>query len=422
MALTKNSKIVTGTGTYWLAAGLHPGDIFSVDCVTEYEVATIDSNTQITLKTPYTGDSTTEIAYRIIRNFTASMSAETAANAANLLNNFRRYVDLDMQSIHGKSAYQIACDKGYVGTESEWVASLKGDSAYQVAVANGYTGTASEWLESLHGDAERMSAIEAVTDTLDDRTNFLTLSTLAGLRNSIYRGKGLGSTFTEEQLATIRDHTFNDMYLGDFWSIPGVGQAMIAGFNYHGGFNISNNSGLLRGGLVLVTMTSTPITDPATDFAPGGAYTDTKWYTETRPDLITKLEEFFGADNIPSYWIPAPVSYEGKIPSAWSAPSSKVHMPTFSMITGHSPFHAKNPYNGWGLGNNNFYGQLPIIRNGYCNKFLATGVADMGANIIHNLSNIQGNGWGRNRGSMGTQAFAAYGVFFVGCSIYGYPL
>ena len=27
----------------------------------------------------------------------------------------------------GKSAYQIAVDEGYVGTESEWLASLKGD-------------------------------------------------------------------------------------------------------------------------------------------------------------------------------------------------------------------------------------------------------------------------------------------------------
>lgn len=75
----------------------------------------------------------------------------------------------------GLSAYQIAVNNGFVGTESAWLASLEGpqgiqgvkgdtgsqgltgaagadgDSAYQVAVTNGFTGTESEWLASLEG-------------------------------------------------------------------------------------------------------------------------------------------------------------------------------------------------------------------------------------------------------------------------------
>ena len=30
--------------------------------------------------------------------------------------------------INGKSAYQLAVDKGFVGTEAEWIASLKGET------------------------------------------------------------------------------------------------------------------------------------------------------------------------------------------------------------------------------------------------------------------------------------------------------
>ena len=106
------------------------------------------------------------------------------------------------QGDDGKSAYQIAVDNGYVGTETAWIASLKGDkgdtgaqgpkgdkgadgtmtfadlteeqkeslrgphgiqgpkgdngsagkSAYQIAVDNGYVGTESEWVASLKGD------------------------------------------------------------------------------------------------------------------------------------------------------------------------------------------------------------------------------------------------------------------------------
>ena len=101
VALTKNSKIITGTGTFWLAAGLNPGDLFTVDASQFYEVSTIDSNTQITLKTAYSGDSTTETEYSIVRNFTASLPAQVAAQTADLLNDFRQFVDLKMQSIHG---------------------------------------------------------------------------------------------------------------------------------------------------------------------------------------------------------------------------------------------------------------------------------------------------------------------------------
>ena len=54
----------------------------------------------------------------------------------------------------GKSAYQLAVDQGYDGTLAEWLASLKGqagDSAYQIAVEEGFLGTKSQWLASLVG-------------------------------------------------------------------------------------------------------------------------------------------------------------------------------------------------------------------------------------------------------------------------------
>jgi len=55
----------------------------------------------------------------------------------------------------GPSAYQVAVDNGFSGTESEWLESLVGAdglSAYEVAVAEGFSGTASQWLASLKGD------------------------------------------------------------------------------------------------------------------------------------------------------------------------------------------------------------------------------------------------------------------------------
>lgn len=65
----------------------------------------------------------------------------------------------------GKSAYEVAVENGYVGSETDWLASLKGadgqdgakgddgDSAYQVWLDAGNTGSVQDYLDSLKGDA-----------------------------------------------------------------------------------------------------------------------------------------------------------------------------------------------------------------------------------------------------------------------------
>ena len=92
----------------------------------------------------------------------------------------------------GKSAYEIAQENGFEGTESEWLESLKGrdgtngtdgtdgadgengtdgkdgKSAYEIAVQNGFEGTELEWLDSLKGDQ-----IDAYTKEETD-TKFVT--------------------------------------------------------------------------------------------------------------------------------------------------------------------------------------------------------------------------------------------------------
>ena len=62
---------------------------------------------------------------------------------------------------NGKSAYELAKDNGYTGTEKQWLESLMGEngkdgasgkSAYELAKENGYTGTEKQWLASLAGE------------------------------------------------------------------------------------------------------------------------------------------------------------------------------------------------------------------------------------------------------------------------------
>lgn len=80
-------------------------------------------------------------------------------------------------SLGGASAYQVAVNNGFVGTEADWLLSLKGAdgvdgvaglSTYQVALANGFVGTEEEWLLSLKGDDGQGFVILGQYDTLLD--------------------------------------------------------------------------------------------------------------------------------------------------------------------------------------------------------------------------------------------------------------
>ncbi len=63
--------------------------------------------------------------------------------------------------LKAKSAYDIAVEHGFVGSETEWLESLKGEkgeagvnsdgNAYDLAVKEGFKGTVTEWLASLRG-------------------------------------------------------------------------------------------------------------------------------------------------------------------------------------------------------------------------------------------------------------------------------
>lgn len=100
------------------------------------------------------------------------------------------WVDLyDLGSLQGKSAYELAVEHGFVGTEEEWVKSLEpvhGKSAYHIAVEYGFAGTAEEWLEYLRcgGDSSGSSwpGISSLSDNaIEDRNGiYLSKSLLGG--------------------------------------------------------------------------------------------------------------------------------------------------------------------------------------------------------------------------------------------------
>ena len=130
----------------------------------------------------------------------------------------------------------------------------------------------------------------------------LSLTQNAGYHNSIYRGKYLGTSVSAAQYAAISAGTFDDLFIGDYWTINGVNWR-IAAFDYW--YNCGDtactthhvvivpDSNLTSGGL-----NSTNITT--------GAYVGSDFYTGNNSNTMkstmnTAINNAFGSGHILSH-------------------------------------------------------------------------------------------------------------------------
>lgn len=197
ISVTNGSTKVSGNGTKFLTAGINAGAALRLDARGDYalEVDRVVSDTEIQLKMPYVGQSASNQAYSIDRNHQSILPADLSARLAKAMGNWEARYDLDMQTINGKSAYEVAVENGYSGTQAQWLESLKG--------AGDYTPL--------------LNAIEP------HRYHN------AGAHNSVFRGKNLG-VFSDAQSAAIRAGTFGgtyggvyaDIYPGDHWVFSNI--------------------------------------------------------------------------------------------------------------------------------------------------------------------------------------------------------
>lgn len=78
-------------------------------------------------------------------------------------------------------------------------------------------------------------SIKTLNTTVEDivtRLNKMALLNNAGSHNCIYRGKFLGNTVTAKQYTAISNGTFDDLYIGDYWTINNINWR-IADFDYY---------------------------------------------------------------------------------------------------------------------------------------------------------------------------------------------
>ena len=70
---------------------------------------------------------------------------------------------------------------------------------------------------------------------------------IAGIKNSMFRGKNLGTSYTSEQQSQVASGKFLDLWVGDYWVINGT-RYYIAAFNYY----LNSSNGLTTNHITLV--------------------------------------------------------------------------------------------------------------------------------------------------------------------------
>lgn len=148
-------------------------------------------------------------------------------------------------------------------------------------------GKIKKWLSDLNP-----VAFSGSYNDLTDRPNNTPAN--AGAHNCIYRGKYLGDTVTDEQYAEISNGTFDNLFIGDYWTINEINWR-IAAFDYY--LNCGNQKTLKHHAVI--------IPDTVLYKAEMGStkegYVGSLMYTENIEQARSQINELFYGHVMPHY-------------------------------------------------------------------------------------------------------------------------
>lgn len=184
------------------------------------------------------------------------------------------------------------------------VGAIGGDLQTQIDALNGALNS----LES--SKAVRYDAAQSLTaaQKIQVFSNIFGANNNAGFHNSFFRGKSLGTSFTTAQHNAISAGTFDDMFIGDYWTIGGI-DYVICHFDYY--YRCSDSDinyhhivvmprGVMTG--LSVTKTSAETSDGYYQWnetnTTSGGYIASRMRTVIMPACDTKVKAAFGSSYV----------------------------------------------------------------------------------------------------------------------------
>ena len=176
----------------------------------------------------------------------------------------------------------------------------------------------------------------------------------AGFHNSIYRGKYLGTSFTAAQQAAVAAGTFEDLYIGDYWTIGGINYR-IAAFNYFrnvGDTNFTTNHITIVPDTQLYTARMN-----ATNTTVGG-YTGSEMRTTNLSTAITTINNAFPGRVVTHRQLLVNAAASG-VASGWAWTNASVELMNEVMVYGTGAWGVSIIGNGYNVASSN--GRLPLF-------------------------------------------------------------
>lgn len=131
----------------------------------------------------------------------------------------------------------------------------------------------------------------------------------AGAHNSIFRGKYLGSSITAAQYAAIKAGTFDDLFIGDYWTINGINWR-IAAFDYYLG---TGSTALATHHAVIVPDTGLDTQKMNDSNVTTGGYVGSKMYTTNLATARLKVNSAFSGHVLSHYFYLSNTVAGGKV-------------------------------------------------------------------------------------------------------------
>jgi hypothetical protein len=152
----------------------------------------------------------------------------------------------------------------------------------------------------------------------------------AAAHNAIYRGKNLGTQFTAEMSANIKNGTFKDMYCGDYLVINGTTYRFMD-FDYlykTGDTSLDTHSILVVPDAPMYNhvMNDTNTTE--------GGYVGSKMYTSGLDQALAKIKADFGEAHIVTYRNLLVNTVSNGVPSNWAWYSRQIDLMNEEMVYG----------------------------------------------------------------------------------------
>ena len=222
-------------------------------------------------------------------------------------------------------------------------------AASQTAAASSATAAAgSETAAAASAESAATAATAAATTVV---TNILVNN--AGAHNAIFRGKYLGNALTAAQSAAIQAGTFDDMYIGDYWTINGINWR-IAGFDYWYNVGVTN---FTTHHVVIVPDTTLYNAQYNTSSTTEGGYVGSALYAGIGTARTT-VKNAFGAAHVPTHKVLLPTTCTGGKYTGWAWREEDIMLMNEVMVYG---------ARAWGAPANNGYSvasqdrQLPLF-------------------------------------------------------------